>query len=84
MSIHDIAILLGIYIATIGAGALVGYEMKMTDMVKDNLCVKCALLKKVDKDGYITCPCFTNKQARAEGMNIFLHCFCTDCVRKEK
>ena len=25
MSIHDIAILLGIYIATIGAGALVGY-----------------------------------------------------------
>ena len=59
-------------------------ELKMTDMVKDNLCVKCALLKKVDKDGYITCPCFTNKQARAEGMNVFLHCFCTDCVRKEK
>ena len=25
MSIHDIAILLAIYIATIGAGALVGY-----------------------------------------------------------
>ena len=25
MSIHDITILLGIYIATIGAGALVGY-----------------------------------------------------------
>lgn len=25
MSIHDIAILLGIYVATIGAGALVGY-----------------------------------------------------------
>ena len=25
MSIHDIAILLGIHIATIGAGALVGY-----------------------------------------------------------
>ena len=25
MSIHDIAILIGIYVATIGAGALVGY-----------------------------------------------------------
>lgn len=25
MSIHDIAILLGIYVATISAGALVGY-----------------------------------------------------------
>lgn len=25
MNIHDIAILLGIYVATIGAGALVGY-----------------------------------------------------------
>ena len=25
MSIHDIAILIGIYIATLGAGALVGY-----------------------------------------------------------
>lgn len=56
----------------------------MTDMMKDNLCIKCALLKKVDKDGYITCPCFTNKQARAEGMTIFLHCFCTNCVRKGK
>lgn len=27
MSIHDIAILLAIYIATIGAGALVGYAI---------------------------------------------------------
>lgn len=25
MNIHDIAILLGIYVATIGAGALIGY-----------------------------------------------------------
>lgn len=56
----------------------------MTDMMKDNLCIKCALLKKVDKDGYITCPCFTNKKARAEGMTVFLHCFCTNCVRKGK
>ena len=56
----------------------------MTDMVKNNLCVRCALAKKVDRDGDVTCPYFTNKQARAEGMNVFLHCFCTDCVRKEK
>ena len=56
----------------------------MTDIMKDNLCIKCALLKKLDKNGYITFPRFTNKQARAEGMTVFLHCFCTDCVKKDK
>ena len=56
----------------------------MANIMNDNLCIKCALLKKVDKNGYITCPYFTNKQAHAEGMTLFLHCFCTNCVRKDK
>ena len=54
----------------------------MNNIVKDNLCVKCALLKSTDKNGYIACPHFTRKEAKECGMTIFLHCFCTDCVKK--
>lgn len=54
----------------------------MNDIIKDNLCVKCALLKSTDKNGYIACPYFTRKEAKERDMTIFLHCFCTNCVKK--
>lgn len=36
----------------------------MDTMIKDNLCVKCALLKSTDKNGYIACPNFTRKRQK--------------------
>lgn len=51
----------------------------MNDMVKNNLCITCALRQGVDKDGYIKCPYFpTYKKAKEADMNVFIHCFCTN------
>lgn len=48
-----------------------------------NLCVDCAKRQKVDKDGFIRCPCFKTKaDAKACGMNIFLHCYCSEFEAK--
>lgn len=56
----------------------------MNDIVKNNLCITCAPLKNTDKNGYIACKYFTRTQARECGMTVFRHCFCADCVRKDK
>lgn len=49
-----------------------------------NLCINCARCNKVDKDGYIICPKFRQiEEAKAAGMNVFLHCFCSDYRSRE-
>lgn len=55
----------------------------MEDWTKDCLCINCELLKSTDKNGYITCPHFTRKEAKECGMTVFLHCFCSEGKPKE-
>lgn len=44
-----------------------------------NLCITCAELRKIDKDGYITCSKFPKKKdAKQCGMTVFLHCYCSE------
>lgn len=51
---------------------------------KDWLCINCAKLKAVATDGCIKCPKFpAYKQARECGMNIFLHCQCSEYQPKQ-
>lgn len=56
----------------------------MNDIVKNNLCITCALLKNTDKNGYIACKYFIRTQARECGMTVFRRCFCTDHIEREK
>lgn len=50
---------------------------------KEMLCIKCAKRQGVNKDGYIKCPYFkTYREAKENGMNIFLHCYCSECENK--
>lgn len=52
-------------------------------MGKDKLCINCAKCQKVNKAGYITCPEFKKvADAKACGMNIFLHCW-GDCFESK-
>lgn len=51
--------------------------------MEKELCINCAKRQKVDKDGYVRCPYFKTKaEAKQCGMNIFLHCYCSEFQAK--
>lgn len=48
----------------------------VSDINKKCLCITCAKLKRVTKDGWIICPEFPKvKESKEYGMNVILHCY---------